>query len=830
MWNSWTFAARLATIEELRIELTSEGIECPGVLVIGAQSAGKSSVLERLTGISFPRAENTCTRVPTIVQLQTDQKLKSPKAFVSRDASFSDAAECKNMSQIQQAILDQTQMSVSDSEPIKDEPIHIKYIRSRGPLMTLIDLPGITHVDAKNEGFDIHAVTSAMVHKYTNNENMIVLVVIPANDDFGNSEALRIAQKYDTKGTRTIGVVSKCDLVPENSDIVQKIQMSRDNDVKLALGFIAVRNKGPGEENVDLQASETKVFKAHPRLKQLRPHERGYDSLSTKIVELQTKRVELFIPEVRALVRNKLKELRQKLQALGHHPLTDADRREVLSKEICAMDAFLARATCGNASKSPLSNISARCHDLSLEFSDRIKSAVPDWLGEEMEGRLVEAMKEAKGHTLPNFMSHSIFWEMFVGTFFATNGDECFSALDGVIGQSTATLTEDTFTLMNNAIGNFVRTRQAYTQFPKLGSALLEEAMELLCKAQLRAVDVAKEVILAERNQAYTQNSAYMSNVRDTNELISRLNIGTKIKELVQGRDDGCDGYDGYEDYEGCGMYRTRKLDRYFLDNEKQVQSLSDDSKKNFVQMHGTKAPCAKPADQKNVVQLQISLECYADIVMRRIFDTIPMLVFSVLVCQLHASFHHTMQCAFNDDYLRNLFEENVSVRCEREKLEARLERMTEAEAKLKALLWASFQLESKNCNCVKLVDDLRLSKLAFAQDATRSLLIVRFLKLENAYMVPLIPVGMQGLACRKLTYLWHIEERLADTKSTGVTDVLDSFFSLLQRRLACSVPIICISCQSHMSLFFNRSYKAIARQRTALLQNMPQSLPVLDI
>lgn len=312
---------------------------------------------------------------------------------------------------------------------------------------------------------------------------------------------------------------------------------------------------------------------------------------------------------------------------------------------------------------------------------------MPDWLGEGMERKLVQAMKEAAGHALPNFLSHSIFWEMFIGTFFATNGDECFSALDVVIGQSTATLTEDTFALMNNAIGNFVRTRQAYTQFPKLGSALLEEATELLRKAQLRTVDGAKEVILAERNQAYTQNSAYMSNVRDTNELISRLNIGTKIKELAQGRDGGYDGYDGNEDYEGCGMDGTRKFDRYFLDNEKQVQSLSDDSKKKFVQIHGTKAPCTKPADQKNVVELHISLECYADIVMRRIFDTIPMLIFSILVREVHASFHHTMQCAFNGDYLRNLLEENMSVRCEREKLEARLERMTEAEAKLKALL-----------------------------------------------------------------------------------------------------------------------------------------------
>ena len=64
-------AEKLAIIEELRHSLHQESIDCPGVVVVGNQSAGKSSVLESLTGIAFPRDQNTCTRVPTIVQLPT---------------------------------------------------------------------------------------------------------------------------------------------------------------------------------------------------------------------------------------------------------------------------------------------------------------------------------------------------------------------------------------------------------------------------------------------------------------------------------------------------------------------------------------------------------------------------------------------------------------------------------------------------------------------------------------------------------------------------------------------------------------------------------------
>lgn len=664
MWNSSSFGTRLATIEELRVELTSEGIECPGVLVIGAQSAGKSSVLERLTGISFPRAENTCTRVPTIVQLQTDAKVDSPHAFVSRDARFCNAVECKDMPDIQQAILDQTQVSVVDSDPIKDDPIHIKYVRRQGPLMTLIDLPGITHVDAQNDDFDIHDVTSSMVHKYTNNANMIVLVVIPANDDFGNSEALRIAQRYDDKGMRTIGVISKCDMVPENSDIVQKIQMFRDNDVKLALGFIAVRNKGPGEESVDIQSSESELFRAHPLLKQLRPHERGYHSLSKKIVELQSKRVDMFIPEARKLVCNKLKELRQKLLSLGHHPSSDSDRREVLAKEICALDAFLARAIRGGHSKTPSNNISARCHDLSLKFADRIKSVVPDWLSEKVEKKLSRAMKEATGHTLANFLNHAVFRDMFCGVFFTVDGKENFDILDGIVGESTETLIEDTFVLMNEAVGYFLDRRPAHSQFPKLSGALKEEFTEILRKGQLRATEVVKDVILAERNQTFTQNSAYMGTMHSTNEAIMCLNIDLRIQEYVKGN-----------------YHKPR-----YPDTAGHTKLIKDNSAKRFVEKHGSNTASTKTAEEKCVMELQLSLHSYADVVMRRLFDVIPMVVFSSLVWEVQPALHYTMQCAFNDEHLRELFVEDFSVRCEREKLEGRLKRMIESEAKLKAL------------------------------------------------------------------------------------------------------------------------------------------------
>lgn len=76
---------------------------------------------------------------------------------------------------------------------------------------------------------------------------MVILAVVPAVDDFGNCEALKLAQEVDPDGSRTLGVVTKVDLIPADSDIVQKLRVERGNDIDLRLGWIAVKCRSPKE-------------------------------------------------------------------------------------------------------------------------------------------------------------------------------------------------------------------------------------------------------------------------------------------------------------------------------------------------------------------------------------------------------------------------------------------------------------------------------------------------------------------------------------------------------------------------------------------------------
>jgi len=162
---------QLDIVEEIRGELEEQGIDLPGVVVCGEQSAGEcilqdqksflcillpcflspSSVLESLTGIDFPRNVDTCTRCPAVVRVRADPKCKEPYALIGSDAQFdlgNEKTKRVTLDKIGDEIARLTEsLCQSDGEGgrgllITKAPIHIKIVKPSGPTFTLIDLPG----------------------------------------------------------------------------------------------------------------------------------------------------------------------------------------------------------------------------------------------------------------------------------------------------------------------------------------------------------------------------------------------------------------------------------------------------------------------------------------------------------------------------------------------------------------------------------------------------------------------------------------------------------------------------------------------------------------
>ena len=82
----------------------------------------------------------------------------------------------------------------------------------------MVDLPGITKVPVRGQSLDIEEMIQDLILQFIEQDNALILAISSANQDLANSDALKIARQVDPKGKRTIGVLTKVDLMDEGTD------------------------------------------------------------------------------------------------------------------------------------------------------------------------------------------------------------------------------------------------------------------------------------------------------------------------------------------------------------------------------------------------------------------------------------------------------------------------------------------------------------------------------------------------------------------------------------------------------------------------------------
>ncbi|KAJ1732748.1 Dynamin- GTPase protein, partial [Coemansia biformis] len=180
-----------------------------------SQSSGKSSVLENLVGRDFlPRGSGIVTRRPLVLQLAHVARTGDPAQDEPRaqflhlpNQVFTDMAE------VRREIERETERLAGSNRAIVKTPIHLRITSPDVLNLTLVDLPGITKIPVGDQPSDIEMQTRGLVFEYISKPNSIILAISPANVDIVNSESLKYAREVDPKGSRTIGVVTKIDLM-----------------------------------------------------------------------------------------------------------------------------------------------------------------------------------------------------------------------------------------------------------------------------------------------------------------------------------------------------------------------------------------------------------------------------------------------------------------------------------------------------------------------------------------------------------------------------------------------------------------------------------------
>lgn len=122
-----------------------------------------------------------------------------------------------NFDEIRQEIVKETDKVTGANSGISSVPINLRIYSPHVLTLTLVDLPGLTKVPVGDQPPDIERQIKDMLLKYISKPNAIILSVNAANTDLANSDGLKLAREVDPEGTRTIGVLTKVDLMDQGN-------------------------------------------------------------------------------------------------------------------------------------------------------------------------------------------------------------------------------------------------------------------------------------------------------------------------------------------------------------------------------------------------------------------------------------------------------------------------------------------------------------------------------------------------------------------------------------------------------------------------------------
>ncbi|CAI0556968.1 unnamed protein product [Linum tenue] len=296
-------------LQDIFAQLGSQStIDLPQVAVVGSQSSGKSSVLEALVGRDFlPRGSDICTRRPLVLQLvQTKRKGDGIEEewgeFLHRpDMRFYDFSE------IRREIEAVTAKEAGDNKGVSDKQIRLKIFSPNVLDMTLVDLPGITKVPVGDQPTDIESRIRTMIMSYIKKPSCLILAVTAANADLANSDALQIAGIADPDGYRTIGIITKLDIMDRGTD-ARNLLLGKV--IPLRLGYVGVVNRSQEDINLnrtikDALAAEERFFRSHPVYNSLADR-CGIPQLAKKLNHILVQHIKGILPVLKSRISDAL--------------------------------------------------------------------------------------------------------------------------------------------------------------------------------------------------------------------------------------------------------------------------------------------------------------------------------------------------------------------------------------------------------------------------------------------------------------------------------------------------------------------------------------------
>eukprot|EP00435_Cladocopium_sp_Y103_P070024 s91_g34.t1 len=527
----------ITVVDELRDVGLQRYISLPRIAAIGTQSSGKSSLIESIVGLDFlPRGGGVVTRRPLelrLVHLNT-QDFQEDQAW----AIFENAGGKKftNFDDVRKEIERQTDAVAGTNKGIVNDPIVLTVYATGAPDLTLIDLPGVTRVPLKgsDQVEDIEKITRDMTLHYIKDPRTIILCVVPANQegrlpraDMSVSDALQLARQVDPNGVRSIGVITKIDIMDQGTDAVK---MLRGEDIPLRLGYVGVKMRNQQENTLSDSDSRCELFHSkditnnkpvkvslkeerewfdnHRLYNKLPPGLVGTDTLITKLTQILFKHIRRFLPEIKKEINEKRRVVQDRLEELGSGIPVDEHARVQLMwtmvTDYCEMFKNTIRGKYDRKLQRYMANLPAG-DSSAMSGGSHLRQIMNDFLADYVEIPLAaemtdddidRAIRMHEGDSLPGFPSPDTFEYLALPHLqrIAIPAVECVhnvaSALD-VLSQRMA-----------NAV---------FRRFPKLAEVSLEMTANIIQEQKEKTRVVVEQQVSCAVGYLFTNDLSYLT-------------------------------------------------------------------------------------------------------------------------------------------------------------------------------------------------------------------------------------------------------------------------------------------------------------------------------
>lgn len=310
-------------------------IELPRIVVVGSQSSGKSSVLNNIITMNIlPMGKEMVTRTPLSIQLNNSTKNKiefgkymSNGWVVEKICSIGYPEPLEDeLKIIRNEIEKRTEQIAGKQKNISSEKITIKIYSPNVPNLTLVDLPGLTMVACTDKGqpSNIKEQIENLVIEYIKPKNTIILAVIPARNDIEADMGLGLIKSVDKKFEKTLGVLTKVDLMNENTHVANYLDPHNISaDLRLKYGYFLVKNRSNTElKTLSIKQGlekEQEYFAKHPIYSKIGDNNNRINTINLKnyLTQVLIKMVKKHLPTILRQIHNLQKYVNEQLAEIG---------------------------------------------------------------------------------------------------------------------------------------------------------------------------------------------------------------------------------------------------------------------------------------------------------------------------------------------------------------------------------------------------------------------------------------------------------------------------------------------------------------------------------